>query len=118
MVDYKSTSKDGEVSLDDQWKESYKRQMDIYQWLLRGNGFTVQPRGYFVYANGRTDLAAFDAKLEFNLTLLGYDGDDGWVAPALARAHDCLMFESLPSSAEGCEYCIYRRDARGLEVGA
>ena len=56
VVDYKSTSKDGEVSLDDQWKEAYKRQMEIYQYLLRGNGFTVNDTGFFVYANGRTDL--------------------------------------------------------------
>lgn len=30
VVDYKATSKDGEVSLDNEWKDSYKRQMEIY----------------------------------------------------------------------------------------
>ena len=34
VVDYKSTSTEKEISLDDQWKQAYKRQMEIYQWLL------------------------------------------------------------------------------------
>ena len=33
VVDYKATSKDGEVSIDADWQISYKRQMEIYQWL-------------------------------------------------------------------------------------
>ena len=41
VVDYKATSKDGEESLDADWQIGYKRQMEIYQWLLRKNGFKV-----------------------------------------------------------------------------
>jgi len=108
VVDYKSTSKTGEVNLDDHWKEAYKRQMEIYQWLLRRNNFKVQNTGYFVYANGRSDLKAFDAKLEFHLTLLPYDGDDSWVEPAIIKAHECLVSEKIPDYSETCEYCQYR----------
>ena len=39
VVDYKATSKSGEVTLDADWQISYKRQMEIYQWLLRKNGY-------------------------------------------------------------------------------
>jgi RecB family exonuclease len=35
VVDYKSTSKEEKVTLDADWQISYKRQMEIYQWLLR-----------------------------------------------------------------------------------
>ena len=35
VVDYKATAKNGEVSLDADWQDGYRRQMDIYQWLLR-----------------------------------------------------------------------------------
>lgn len=115
VVDYKSTSKEGEVTLEDKWKQSYKRQMEIYQWLLRRNGFKVTSTGYFVYANGTTDRAAFDAKLEFDITLLPYDGDDAWVEPAIIRAHDCLVAADLPASDEACEYCQYRQDADKFE---
>jgi hypothetical protein len=41
VVAYKATSKKGEVSLDAHWQVSYKRQMEIYQWLLRKNGLPV-----------------------------------------------------------------------------
>ena len=51
VVDYKATSKDGEVSLNAPWQISYKRQVEIYQWLLRKNGFDVQDTAYFVYCN-------------------------------------------------------------------
>jgi CRISPR/Cas system-associated exonuclease Cas4 (RecB family) len=56
VVDYKATAKATEVSLDADWQSSYKRQMEVYQWLLRQNGFSVNDTGYFVYANGRLDL--------------------------------------------------------------
>jgi len=115
VVDYKSTSKDGEVDLDDHWKDAYKRQMEIYQWLLRRNGYKVQNLGYFVYANGRSDLDGFDAKLEFKLTLLPYSGDDAWVEGALVKARDCLVSEKIPDYSDTCEHCQYRLDAAEVE---
>ena len=36
VVDYKATAKDREVSIESDWQISYKRQMEVYQWLLRG----------------------------------------------------------------------------------
>ena len=39
IVDYKATSKEDEVSLDADWQIGYKRQMEMYQWLFRKNGF-------------------------------------------------------------------------------
>ena len=35
VVDYKATSKKDEVNLDAEWQISYKRQVEIYQWLLK-----------------------------------------------------------------------------------
>lgn len=51
VVDYKSTSSTKPIDLNDPWKQSYKRQMEFYQWLLRRNGLTVSNRGYFLYVN-------------------------------------------------------------------
>lgn len=109
VVDYKSTSKDSEVNLDAEWQRGYKNQMEIYQWLLRKLGFSVSPVGYFVYANGRRDRAAFDAKLEFTVSIIPYEGDDSWVEGAILDAHQCLMGDRLPESASQCEYCQYRQ---------
>ena len=67
IVDYKATSKNSEVNLDAEWQDGYKRQMEIYQWLFRHNGFKVSPVGYFVYCNGDASKEAFNAKLEFSI---------------------------------------------------
>lgn len=115
VVDYKSTSKNGEVSLDDEWKESYKRQMAIYQWILRRMGFAVQNTGYFVYANGRKDLDAFNANLSFHMQLIPYEANDSWVEPALVRAKECLTSNHIPAAEDGCEFCAYRKISSELE---
>ena len=70
VVDYKATSKQKEVSLDADWQITYKRQVEIYQWLLRKNGFKVSNTAYFVYCNGRTDKESFDQKIEFRVKLI------------------------------------------------
>src|SRR3989344_4751052 len=37
ILDHKATSKNSEVTLDAEWQDGYKRQMEIYQWLFRHN---------------------------------------------------------------------------------
>jgi len=115
VVDYKATSKDEAVSIDADWQISYKRQMEVYQWLLRQNGFKVSRTGYFVYANGRRDKKAFDAKLEFDVTVLPYKGDVAWVESAIYDIHKCLNSGKIPSTHEDCDYCAYRQAARSEE---
>lgn len=107
VVDYKATSKNGEVNLDSEWQMSYKRQMEVYQWLLRQNGFKVSSTGYFVYVNGRTDLEAFDGKLEFTVRVLPYTGDDAWVPGTLMSMRRCLRGSKVPQAGKDCEYCGY-----------
>lgn len=107
VVDYKSTSKDEEISLDDDWKESYKRQIDVYQWLLRQKGFDVSDTGYFVYANALKDRPEFDAKLDFEITVLDYEGNTDWISDTIFRIKEVLDSEEIPLSGQGCEYCGY-----------
>jgi len=109
IVDYKSTSKDEEVNLDADWQIGYKNQMEFYQWLMRRNGFEVSNIGYFVYCNGRRDAKAFDAKLEFNIKIIPYEGSDGWVEKTILAAKECLMLEQEPMADPECDYCNYRR---------
>jgi hypothetical protein len=116
VVDYKSTSKNGKIiELNNGWQISYKRQMEIYQWLLRKNGFQVSNIGYFVYCNGRTDKKAFDGRLEFEITIIGYEGDDSWIEEKLIAAHECLMSDKLPVSSKDCDFCAYRKAAGKVE---
>lgn len=109
IVDYKATSKDGKMdSLDDtKWQMQYRRQMEVYQWLLRMNGFDVSPTGYFVYVNGKKDRAAFDGKLEFDVTLIPHKGDDSWIDAELMKIKKCLDDDRLPPYTSGCDHCSY-----------
>lgn len=115
IVDYKATSKSGEINLDADWQDGYKRQMEIYQWLFRKNGFDVSNIGYFVYCNGDSDKEAFDGRLEFNIKLIAYEGDDSWVEQTINNAIECLNSDIIPLSGDDCDYCKYRQAARIVE---
>lgn len=109
IVDYKSTSKEEEVNIDADWQISYKRQMEIYQWLFRRNGFNVSSTGYFVYCNGNTGKKAFDAKLEFDIKIIPYEGNDSWIEPKIFQMHKCLMSPVIPDHSGSCDFCAYQQ---------
>jgi hypothetical protein len=115
IVDYKATSKNGEVNLDAAWQDGYKRQMEVYQWLFRRNGFKVSKTGYFVYCNGKADRDAFNATLEFDIKLLPYTGDDGWVEATVLGAHKVLCSDTVPKAKNGCDYCAYYNERKVLD---
>ena len=81
--------------------------MEIYQWLLRQNKYKVSNTGYFVYCNGKADKEAFDSKLEFDITLISYKGNDNWVEKIIIEAHKCLNSDDIPKSGDDCDYCSY-----------
>lgn len=114
VVDYKATSKNGEVSLDADWQIGYKRQMETYQWLLRKSGFTVSNTGYFVYCNGVTDKEAFDGKLEFDIKIIPYTGSDNWIEDTLFAIRATLDVSAIPPSSKDCDYCRYQAAVRDI----
>lgn len=122
IVDYKATSKNGEVSIDSDWQISYKRQIEVYQWLFRQNEFKVSDMGYFVYTNGRLDVDGFYDKLEFRTKIIPYKGDDRWVEPAILELKNCLEGEmpATGTAAMGgeCEYCAYAKQRTELTLKA
>ncbi len=115
IVDYKSTSKEAEVSLDADWQEGYKRQMEVYQWLFRQNGFKVSDTGYFVYCNGKTDREAFDGKLEFDIKLIPYTGKTDWIERTILDIKKCLDSPNIPSSGADCDYCKYQNATKAIQ---
>ncbi len=115
IVDYKATSKDGDVNLDADWQIGYKRQVEIYQWLFRQNNFKVSNTAYFVYCNGNTDAAAFDSKLEFDISVLAYEGNDSWIENVILDLHKCLASSTIPETGEDCDFCKYREAAYDVE---
>lgn len=96
VVDYKSTSTSKEISLEDKYKQGYKRQMEVYQWLLRRNGFKVSDKAYFLFANGLKTPRKFGNVLKFEEQIISYVGDDSWVEPVLRKIKKCLDSSELP----------------------
>ena len=107
VVDYKSTAKNGQVGIDDDWQISYKRQIEMYQWLFRQNGFKVSNTSYFVYCNADLSRQTFDKVLNFSITLLPYVGSNSWIETALREAKECLTNSSAPANNNECKYCRY-----------
>jgi hypothetical protein len=113
VVDYKATSTAAAITLDN--RHGYKRQLEVYEWLLRRSGFTVSDTGYFVFVNGARDRDMFDRKLEFVMSVLPYEGSDSWIEDALGGVKDCLMQDVPPPSTADCEWCQYRQEAKTAE---
>ena len=124
IVDYKSTAnlsaEPTPVSLDGPWKGGYKRQMDMYQWIMRQNGFNVSNTGYFVYVNGdqhfqdgMLEADADSANMKFDVQLIEYEGNSDWVEQAILDVKACLDNPECPDHADSgfgpkgdkqCEY--------------
>ena len=110
VVDYKATSKNSEVSIDEDWQDGYRRQIDFYQWLLRRNGFKVSNESYFVYCNGDKSKPSFSNKVEFRVSILKYIGDDSWVDEVLYNIKELLDQNEIPNYENSCSYCEYFKD--------
>jgi CRISPR/Cas system-associated exonuclease Cas4 (RecB family) len=120
VVDYKATAKDRDVSIDADWQMSYKRQVEVYQWLLRQNGLQVSNTAYFVYTNGRLDLDGFNNRVEFRTKLIPYEGSDAWIEPTIVKMKECMDGDMPPvgKAAMGgvCDFCDYARQRTELTL--
>jgi hypothetical protein len=109
IVDYKATSTTKEISLNDEYKQSYKRQIEVYQWIFRKLGFPVSKIGYFVFANAMKNLPKFDGRLEFAMSILPHEGNPDWVDLTLLEIRELLNSDKIPAPAPECEYCSYKQ---------
>lgn len=112
LVDYKSTSQKSpgkEMTLDDWWKASYKRQMDFYIWVMRRLDLNTSDTGYFLYCDGdrftNVNSLHYDgATMHFRMTLLAYESDLSWIEPTLRQIKELLHAEECPNHADQCEH--------------
>ena len=128
VVDYKSTAQlshqpkplDREF-LEDFWKISYKRQMEMYQWILRRKGFQVSDIGYFLYVdgqhlgyNGMIDEDPSMATMKFKTAIIEYQGDDNWVEAAIFRAKEILEMEKPPEHFWRCDVGRFLKETNSV----
>jgi len=111
VVDYKATSKAEKPTLEGRWGAQYKRQAEVYQWLLRGNDISVSDTAYFVYVNGKKDLDRFDLELHFDVDVIPHKGNTDWIEQVLKRIKKTFMSDEIPPTGDLCEHCPYREAA-------
>ena len=112
IVDYKSTSQKTEgmkITLEDKWKSAYKRQMDLYVWVMRQKGFNISATGYFLYCDGDrfSDYSFLNQEegiMKFKMSLISYKVDLDWIEPTLIEIRKCLHQSQCPEHREECEY--------------
>jgi len=107
VVDYKSTSTSDEISLDSEYKQGYKRQAEIYQYLMENNGFKVSKTAYFVFANAQKNLEKFDSTLTFEMQIIPYEGDNSWVDSRISQIVKVMESFEIPLPSDSCKYCNY-----------
>ena len=89
-------------SINEPWKITYKRQMDMYIWIARQKGLNVSNIGYFVYVDAQhkdiegmlIDKNPSIAWMQFNASIIAYEADTSWVEPTLVDIKNFLMNQS------------------------
>jgi len=102
IVDYKSTGAKVVSVYDD-----YRRQLNIYTYLLEKNGEQIAGKGYFVfYQVDKT--RGFEGRLPFKGSIVEVPTDVDSVEPLIANAVRALRSEGAPRPAPDCDYCGWR----------
>ena len=108
IVDYKATSnKESIYELNNTWHNAYRRQMDIYQWLLIQNENAVSEVSYFLYCNAKKEDIDFNNNLNFEMTLIPYKADPSWIENKIYDIKNCLDSSNIPEASMKCDYCKY-----------
>lgn len=109
VVDYKATAKEEPVTelSTASYHDSYRRQMEFYQWLLKQNGLSVSNTGYFVYTTGDNTQPNFNNELKFRTRLIAYTGNSNWVEPTLDKMIECASQPHAPANVNDCAYCKF-----------
>jgi hypothetical protein len=114
VVEFKATAGSGEITLDTEYRRSYKRQAEVYNWLLRMNEFSVSDTALFLFAHADATAPSLDGKLVFDIVVLRHLCDTKWIEPTLMKIRDCLMDDEIPCPSPDCELCGYVEAANGI----
>jgi hypothetical protein len=115
IIDYKATSKNGDVVLDQEYHDAYRRQLDIYAWLFKMNGYPVYDKAYWVYCNGIKDAETFENCLNFKTVLIEHSVDTSWIEERLIQDHQCLNQAETPPRCDNCDFCKYLTEVEEMK---
>ena len=89
------------------YAKAYKRQLEMYQWLFRMNGFQVADEAYLVYFNGKKNEKFFNNELKFQPYFIKLKCSTSWVENAIIETVNLLGSNHFPRPSSKCEYCNY-----------
>jgi hypothetical protein len=69
--------------------------------------FKVSETAYFLVCNAIKTPESFDAKLQFDLTLVPYKTDTSWVENKITEMKTTLESSKVPEINKHCEKCMY-----------
>lgn len=117
VIDFKATAKKADIlSSADVYDngKSYKRQLEIYSWLLQKNNFDVSNTGYLMYYNGDASKPHLGKEMHFRRTLVPFELDTSWIDPMVDDIYNCLQKDEIPYGNDNCEECIYLKTVSEL----
>ena len=111
IADIKVTSKNN-FNWNETWNKydypkSYKRQLEMYQWLFKMNGFKVANEAYIIYFNGKKNEKFFQNKLDFEPHVIKLDCSTDWVEAKIIETVQLLRSNIFPKPSKKCEICNY-----------
>ena len=111
VVDIKATAKNkfdwNDTFNKYDYPKSYKRQLEMYQWLLLRNGFNVAEEAYLLYFNANKHETFFHNKLTFETHLVKLKCSTTWVEGKILETVDLIRSKKFPKPSKSCEVCNY-----------
>ena len=119
VADYKSSAKKEELTqetyFDDEYKESYKVQLDFYAYLLKGQkeindiDNDISKDAYFYTVNARGREKSFDSQILFDEKLIHYTINNDYLEDEIEKMIDTINSNKIPKSNQRCKNCAYAR---------
>ena len=111
IVDVKATSKNNfdwsETFYKYEYPKAYKRQLEMYQWLFRKNGFPVSNEAYLLYFNAKKNEEFFNNQLNFEVHFVKLECSTSWVEAKILETIELLRSNEFPPPSSKCEHCNY-----------
>ena len=120
IIDVKATSRNNfdwsETFNKYEYAKAYKRQLEMYQWLFKKNGFQVAKEAYLLYFNGKKNEELFNNQLKFDVHLIKLDCSTLWVENKIIDTVNLLRSDVFPRPSLNCEYCNYLKKRWKLSI--
>jgi len=111
IVDVKATSRNNfdwsETFKKYEYAKAYKRQLEMYQWIFKKNGFKVADEAYLLYFNGKKNEKFFNNNLKFDPYFIKLNCSTLWVEEKIIEVVNLLRSDNFPKPSLNCEYCNY-----------